>query len=150
MAEFKIGDRVRCEKGIGVVAHFGDTKFADDIWVGIILDEPNGKNNGTVKGEKYFECEENHGTFVKPNTVQLEGATSGRPTASGLPKPTSRKSNLTKPSSTSVRSSPSITPKMSPAVSMEQLQKTSARGDGAKGAQVFFKNQFQIFKFLNV
>lgn len=57
------------EKGKGKVAYYGTTEFAEGIWVGVILDEPNGKNNGTVKGVKYFECTNNYGVFVKANQV---------------------------------------------------------------------------------
>lgn len=49
--------------------YYGETEFAEGIWVGINLDEPNGKNNGTVKGVRYFECQPNHGIFIKANQV---------------------------------------------------------------------------------
>ena len=39
----------------GVVAYVGTTKFATGKWIGIILDEPKGKNNGTVQGKTYFQ-----------------------------------------------------------------------------------------------
>lgn len=101
---------MRLDRGAGVVAFFGETQFSDGLWVGIILDETNGKNNGSVKDVKYFECEENYGTFVRPNTVHLEKT--GRPTlSSGLPRPNARRTtNVSKTSSTatSVRSSPAV------------------------------------------
>ncbi|PSN47787.1 hypothetical protein C0J52_08169 [Blattella germanica] len=39
----------------GAVAYVGTTKFATGKWIGIILDEPKGKNNGTVQGKIYFQ-----------------------------------------------------------------------------------------------
>jgi hypothetical protein len=54
----------------GVVAYVGATDFADVQWIGIILDDAQGKNNGSVKGKAYFNCEENHGTFLRPNLVR--------------------------------------------------------------------------------
>jgi dynactin complex subunit len=39
----------------GQVAYIGMTSFAVGKWVGVVLDEPKGKNNGTIKGNKYFE-----------------------------------------------------------------------------------------------
>jgi hypothetical protein len=39
----------------GIVAYIGSTGFASGKWIGVILDEPKGKNNGTVKGESYFQ-----------------------------------------------------------------------------------------------
>lgn len=39
----------------GTVAYVGTTLFASGKWIGIILDEPKGKNNGTVQGKSYFQ-----------------------------------------------------------------------------------------------
>ena len=38
-------------------------------WIGIALDEPTGKNDGSVKGERYFQCELNKGVFVRADRV---------------------------------------------------------------------------------
>lgn len=44
--------------------------------------DPTGKNDGTVKGERYFDCKPNHGVFVRPSQVKiLEGR--GTPTVRG-------------------------------------------------------------------
>ena len=45
----------------GTVAYVGVTEFAPGKWVGVILDQPSGKNNGTVQGKSYFECADKHG-----------------------------------------------------------------------------------------
>uniref|UniRef100_A0A3P8S7M2 Dynactin subunit 1 n=1 Tax=Amphiprion percula TaxID=161767 RepID=A0A3P8S7M2_AMPPE len=55
----------------GTVAYIGTTLFASGKWVGVILDEPKGKNDGTVQGKRYFTCEENHGIFVRQSQIQL-------------------------------------------------------------------------------
>ena len=57
------------EKGSGSVAYFGETDFCKGIWVGIVLDEPKGKNNGTVEGISYFSCKDNHGIFIAREKV---------------------------------------------------------------------------------
>uniref|UniRef100_A0A8C6TKZ3 Dynactin subunit 1 n=1 Tax=Neogobius melanostomus TaxID=47308 RepID=A0A8C6TKZ3_9GOBI len=49
----------------GTVAYIGTTAFASGKWVGVILDEPKGKNDGTVQGKRYFTCEDNQGIFVR-------------------------------------------------------------------------------------
>ena len=39
----------------GIVAYVGSTMFASGKWIGVILDEPKGKNNGSVQGKSYFQ-----------------------------------------------------------------------------------------------
>lgn len=53
----KLGQRVEVtSKGLqGVIAFFGKTSFAAGKWIGLILDEPKGKNDGTVQGTEYFK-----------------------------------------------------------------------------------------------
>uniref|UniRef100_A0A4W5N4U1 Dynactin subunit 1 n=1 Tax=Hucho hucho TaxID=62062 RepID=A0A4W5N4U1_9TELE len=55
----------------GTVAYVGATLFATGKWVGVILDEPKGKNDGTVQGKKYFQCDENCGIFVRQSQFSL-------------------------------------------------------------------------------
>lgn len=72
----KVGSRVEViGKGHrGTVAYVGATLFATGKWVGVILDEAKGKNDGTVQGRKYFTCEENHGIFVRQSQVRFSRA----------------------------------------------------------------------------
>uniref|UniRef100_A0A6Q2Z8L0 Dynactin subunit 1 n=1 Tax=Esox lucius TaxID=8010 RepID=A0A6Q2Z8L0_ESOLU len=55
----------------GTVAYIGATLFATGKWVGVILDEAKGKNDGTVQGKRYFTCQENHGIFVRQSQIQV-------------------------------------------------------------------------------
>nr|VZH96704.1 unnamed protein product [Spirometra erinaceieuropaei] len=73
--KLKVGCRVSLtDKNVkGTVAFLGATQFSAGKWVGVVLDEPVGKNNGTVQGKRYFDCEENFGIFVRPTQVSLIG-----------------------------------------------------------------------------
>lgn len=63
---FKIGDRVLVgNTNPGAIAFIGETRFAKGEWAGVALDEPVGKNNGSVQGVRYFECQAGHGIFTK-------------------------------------------------------------------------------------
>ena len=53
----------------GFIAYIGETKFAPGEWAGIVLDEPVGKNDGSVAGVRYFQCEPKKGVFARPAKV---------------------------------------------------------------------------------
>ncbi|KAJ8931890.1 hypothetical protein NQ314_015159 [Rhamnusium bicolor] len=67
----KVGRRVDVTaKGVqGVIAFVGKTNFATGTWIGVVLDEPKGKNNGSLRGQQYFKCEDNYGVFVRESQV---------------------------------------------------------------------------------
>lgn len=70
-----IGAIVEIPVGRGIVRFCGSTDFAPGKWVGIELDQANGKNGGIVQGVRYFTCEPAHGVFVRPSQVKVLVAT---------------------------------------------------------------------------
>lgn len=40
----------------GILQYLGETKFAPGNWCGVQLDEPSGKNDGTVDGVQYVHA----------------------------------------------------------------------------------------------
>ncbi|KAJ7336604.1 Dynactin subunit 1 [Desmophyllum pertusum] len=69
----KLGMRVEvvCKGLVGTVAYVGATMFASGKWIGVILDEPKGKNDGSVQGREYFKCAENRGIFVRQSQITM-------------------------------------------------------------------------------
>ena len=55
---------------LGILKYIGKAHFADGEWCGILLDEACGKNDGSVKGVRYFRCKNKHGIFVHSHKVK--------------------------------------------------------------------------------
>ncbi|XP_027130760.1 CAP-Gly domain-containing linker protein 4 isoform X1 [Larimichthys crocea] len=69
--ELRLGERVLVVgQRTGVVQFYGKTSFAPGLWLGIKLDKPSGKNDGSVGGVRYFSCPPKHGVFAPPSRVQ--------------------------------------------------------------------------------
>uniref|UniRef100_A0A3Q1E9G2 Dynactin subunit 1 n=1 Tax=Acanthochromis polyacanthus TaxID=80966 RepID=A0A3Q1E9G2_9TELE len=120
----------------GTVAYIGTTLFASGKWVGVILDEPKGKNDGTVQGKRYFTCEENHGIFVRQSQIQVveegSGATSPDTPESGTTKIPKQKDIPETPRTTKQASRESLSTSLSGDVSEASLSSQQ----GALGAPV--------------
>lgn len=80
---FQIGERVWVNGNKpGYIQFLGETQFAPGQWAGIVLDEPIGKNDGSVAGVRYFQCEALRGIFTRPSKLsRTEGETNGNQTA---------------------------------------------------------------------
>ncbi|KAL4624273.1 CAP-Gly domain-containing linker protein 4-like isoform X2 [Arapaima gigas] len=67
----RLGERVLVVgQRTGVVRFHGKTSFAPGLWLGVELDKPSGKNDGSVGGVQYFSCAPKHGVFAPPSRVQ--------------------------------------------------------------------------------
>ncbi|KND03013.1 uncharacterized protein SPPG_02084 [Spizellomyces punctatus DAOM BR117] len=81
----EVGSVVEINGVIGKVHYAGTTSFATGLWVGIELEAPKGKNDGSVQGIRYFTCEMGYGVFVRPSQVRRPDGTpkpAGTPTSS--------------------------------------------------------------------
>lgn len=52
--ELTVGQRVEAAGKKGTIRFIGKTQFATGEWIGVELDEALGKNDGSIKGVKYF------------------------------------------------------------------------------------------------
>nr|XP_003462964.2 CAP-Gly domain-containing linker protein 1 isoform X13 [Cavia porcellus] len=80
--DFRVGERVWVNGNKpGYIQFLGETQFAPGQWAGIVLDEPIGKNDGSVAGVRYFQCEPLRGIFTRPSKltrkVQVEDEANG-------------------------------------------------------------------------
>ncbi|XP_076372177.1 dynactin subunit 1-like isoform X2 [Tachypleus tridentatus] len=85
----KVGNRVEVVgKDVkGKVAFIGTTHFSPGKWVGVILDESKGKNNGSVQGKSYFQCPDSHGIFVRQSQLKVFDDGYNRRSVGGTPSP---------------------------------------------------------------
>ncbi|KAI9106166.1 dynein associated protein-domain-containing protein [Phlyctochytrium arcticum] len=90
-----IGRVVEINGTKGTVRFAGTTSFATGLWIGIELEAPKGKNDGSVQGTRYFTCEMEYGVFVRPSQVR------------GKDQPSASESNFAVPATPSARTRPS-------------------------------------------
>ena len=68
--DYNVGDKIKIGTKKGTIRFIGETKFATGTWYGIELEQPAGKNDGSINGEAYFKCELKYGLFVKKPQIR--------------------------------------------------------------------------------
>uniref|UniRef100_A0A8C0GYP3 CAP-Gly domain containing linker protein 2 n=1 Tax=Chelonoidis abingdonii TaxID=106734 RepID=A0A8C0GYP3_CHEAB len=78
LGDFVVGERVWVN-GVkpGVIQYLGETQFAPGQWAGVVLDDPVGKNDGSVGGIRYFECQPLQGIFTRPSKLTRQPVAEG-------------------------------------------------------------------------
>ncbi|XP_029468038.1 CAP-Gly domain-containing linker protein 2 isoform X2 [Rhinatrema bivittatum] len=78
LGDFVVGERVWVN-GVkpGVIQYLGETQFAPGQWAGVVLDDLVGKNDGSVGGVRYFECQPMQGIFTRPSKLTRQPAAEG-------------------------------------------------------------------------
>lgn len=75
LAWLKVGGRVTVGTSkSGTVRYIGPTHFSEGVWVGVELDTPSGKNDGSVEGHQYFRCNPGFGVLVRPDRLSRREA----------------------------------------------------------------------------
>lgn len=142
--EYKIGDRVWVNGNKpGVIQFLGDTQFAPGQWAGIVLDEPIGKNDGSVSGVRYFQCEALKGIFTRPSKLsRTEGEANGTTTAppsraaSPTPSTTSVSASTKKPATTTKTAAPPSELVRSKSESVSNLSETGSVKKGERELKI--------------
>lgn len=75
VAGISVGLRAQVMPGArrGVIKFVGEIEQlkSSGYWVGVQFDEPLGRNDGTIKGVKIFDCPDGYGVFARGNNVTV-------------------------------------------------------------------------------
>ncbi|KAL7781251.1 p150/dynactin-like protein [Trichoderma afarasin] len=95
MPDFKPGQTVLLNDGRKAIVRFaGPTHFQVGEWIGVELEEKTGKNDGSVQGERYFDCPMGYGMFVKPMMATIIAQPAAPKPAAAARKPAARPSGF--------------------------------------------------------
>jgi tubulin-specific chaperone B len=73
-ASMSVGDRCQVKLGgtRGTVRFVGTVEqLPPGYWIGIEYDEPAGKHDGLIRGQRYFQCPMGHGAFLRPDKLEV-------------------------------------------------------------------------------
>lgn len=69
----QIGDKIQFTYHcVAIVKYIGEVEGKEGIWIGLELDKPLGKHNGTYESKKYFECSDYHGILYRQEKLKRD------------------------------------------------------------------------------
>jgi len=105
----------------GTVKYVGEALFQSGVWVGIELDSEQGKNDGVVKGHRYFSCPQNHGIFVRPTSFDIISFPSSM---------NQQTTNSTPPTETTATTVSNMPPQQNTQMTTPQVKSAASSEDG--------------------
>ncbi|KAF2096387.1 hypothetical protein NA57DRAFT_58305 [Rhizodiscina lignyota] len=118
---YKIGQSIELNDGrVATIRFVGETSFQTGEWVGVEFEDSSGKNDGSVQGERYFDCEPGHGMFLRPSSIVriVQQPAPRSPTKLANGKPMGPPPAKSRPSSVSSRPSSVVGPSSRPRPSL--------------------------------
>ncbi|XP_051544932.1 CAP-Gly domain-containing linker protein 1-like isoform X2 [Myxocyprinus asiaticus] len=142
--QFSIGDRVWVNGNKpGVIQFLGETQFAPGQWAGIVLNEPIGKNDGSVSGVRYFQCDTLKGIFTRPSKLsctegEANGTTTAPPSRAASPTPSTASVSVStkKPASPTKTAAPASELVRSKSESVSNLSETGSVKKGERELKI--------------
>ncbi|XP_039218486.1 CAP-Gly domain-containing linker protein 1 isoform X18 [Crotalus tigris] len=122
--DFRIGERIWVNGNKpGFIQFLGETQFAPGQWAGIVLDEAIGKNDGSVAGVRYFQCEPLRGIFTRPSKLARKAMPEDEANGTQASRATSPTSLVSSPSA-AAHLPPTGIPQKTPVSQASNLSKT--------------------------
>ena len=70
ITDWQVGQSIQLNDGrLAIIRFIGNLHFTAGEWIGVEFEDASGKNDGSAKGERYFECAQDHGMFLRPTMI---------------------------------------------------------------------------------
>ena len=70
--DYQVGQRVLIGNVMsGTIRYVGPTHLAEGVWLGVEMDLPRGRHDGSIDGRRYFSCDPMYGLFAPPEKITV-------------------------------------------------------------------------------